>query len=119
MKREFALRDLVLAVLGVTAMLWITPLKTESSAQMYSRPGMREHLMTGQRDDQQSKCDDRYQYEKDGKCVDKPGTTHTNHHVEPPDGQQCWDVCSCEDSQRPGVDSCSPCSYSETVCTPL
>jgi len=60
-----------------------------------------------------------WQHKVDGSCVDKPDTVHHSGDYEPSPGEQCWVECLCYEEQRPSSESCSPCSYVGTVCTPL
>jgi hypothetical protein len=50
--------------------------------------------------------------------VDNPGTTRHHDHYDPQPGEECWLECLCEDGQYPSGNSCSPCEYVDTVCTP-
>lgn len=65
-------------------------------------------------------CRSCYQHKEDGDCKDDPGVHHYHPPHEPSPGEECWviQLCWCERGQRPGSESCAPCSDGgeEVVC---
>jgi hypothetical protein len=65
-------------------------------------------------------CEDCYHKDRYGKCVLDDNCSEHDDTYKPHGGEQCWvmERCWCEEGQRPGSDSCSPCQYGgrQTIC---
>src|SRR5947207_2141087 len=95
-------RGVILLISGLMCTLWVSPATAESDIHLAPS-------LVAQRD--QDKCQPWQRRDKDGDCVDNPGTVHHGGNYVPGPGQQCWVECLCREGQYPSGSSCSPCSF--------
>ena len=99
----------ILMICGLAATLWIGPAHSAASG-IQCAP-----YLVAQRDEDTCRP---WQYkDRDGNCVDRPGTVHHPGNYAPRPGEQCWIECLCYEGEYPTGNSCSPCSFVGMVCT--